>query len=1107
MKRVQKHSLKGTVLFITALSFVILQILFFSIFFPAMLSMIHQMERTAMGNMRVTMEQSLTEKLTYLHQITITYADWTETVAFVEGRNGDFIRNNWPDKSITGEYGFNLSVFADVDNNIVYSEFYDPISNKAEIPAGLAALVAELRSKMTARQNRNYGPSFVGGPGGNRSADFQEAFKAGGAVSVTDRVRGYSGMVQRELRVLEGEPYAVCAAPVADYRSGLAPSGIFINAIKLTGPSLMAMTYHQAREIRVHLGKETAAMVPYKINLVNSKLISINIPLKDTAGNTLMLEAFQDRHDIRSGSRVIILTSIFLFLASLGIFFLLDWLFNSRVVRPISRLSADVSANKGNNALNLEGRAYYGEILSLGENINRMLQHLTDREEAEAQLLRRFEQQELTLELTRLFASPRNTDEIINSAIAAVGNFLDVCRVTFARIDRGGMLLEYPYVWQQDCVPKTRFDPVPLDPGMKLMAAFEKKELPYVKVDDVSTQPDYMIRPDPALRSFLSVPIYAPLPDEEPLWGILTLDLCDYGDCPLTRQWTESDIQLIGLIRNELSVAIARHLVQQDLDRMSAVVENAPNPVMFVDFEGKAEYVNLAFIHDFGYSLKEVSSQDLGLVLGQEEFNLFRNEALPAVIKNGRHNFILHPKRKDGVQVVHQVLAFMVILESGEQGIGIISSDITEITAAKELAEHAREEAELYNKAKSGFISRMSHEMRTPMNGIVGMAELAGNTEDRTERLEYLSKINGAARELTGIINNMLDVVKFENGSFELTPGEFDLPRMLEDLAAAAQSGSEAKGLQFHGQWEGIPRRIISDKDRLIQVLSNLLSNAIKFTSAGSVSLKASVEPYSAGSEASPENAEQPSGAVSGKIRRLCFEVSDTGPGIPETLKERLWDAFEQGDNTITRSYGGVGLGLTVSKGIVEKMGGTIDARSESGRGSVFRCLIPVQVVPEAAQPSAAQSSAVQPSAVQPEAVPAAGSDAGPGAFTGRRFLIVDDNDMNREILLAILEETGAELDSAACGEEALQKWQRSGGGYDLFFMDLHMPGMDGFEASRRIRASALPRADTVPIIAVSADTGGEVVSRCLGAGMNGHVGKPVDFEILTAAAARCLHR
>jgi CheY-like chemotaxis protein len=232
---------------------------------------------------------------------------------------------------------------------------------------------------------------------------------------------------------------------------------------------------------------------------------------------------------------------------------------------------------------------------------------------------------------------------------------------------------------------------------------------------------------------------------------------------------------------------------------------------------------------------------------------------------------------------------------------------------------------------------------------------------------------------------------------------------------------------------------------------------------------------------------------------------------------KRLWEAFEQEDNSITRNHGGVGLGLTVSKGIVEKMGGTIEVESENGKGSVFRCRIPVRVVPDAegsvapavTDPAVMPTAAAPPGAVTDEAAarnggtqPAPAADA---VFAGRRLLIVDDNDMNREILLAILEETGAELDCAAGGEEALQKWQSSGGGYDLFFMDLHMPGMDGFEATRRIRASALPNADTVPIIAVSADTGGEVVNRCREAGMNCHVGKPVDFQTLTGAAARYL--
>jgi CheY-like chemotaxis protein len=314
----------------------------------------------------------------------------------------------------------------------------------------------------------------------------------------------------------------------------------------------------------------------------------------------------------------------------------------------------------------------------------------------------------------------------------------------------------------------------------------------------------------------------------------------------------------------------------------------------------------------------------------------------------------------------------------------------------------------------------------------------------------------------------MLEMVKFENHSFEISMGEFDLPSLLEDISAKVRDRAGRKGLAFHAEWEGIPGRIICDKERLIQVLSNLLSNAVKFTNAGSVEFTAGVHLNSAGTN-------------------LYFRVSDTGPGIPKAQMERLWEAFEQGDNSITRKFGGVGLGLTISRGIVEKMGGTIDAESELGKGSVFRCLIPVKLPLETIPGESGESPPVQ------------------GAFNGRRILIVDDNDMNREILLAILEETGAVLDCAADGREAVQKWTESGGGWDLFLMDLHMPVMDGFEAARCIRASDPPKADTVPIIAVSADTGGEVISRCLEAGMNGHIGKPVDFDVLMENIGRFL--
>jgi CheY-like chemotaxis protein len=258
------------------------------------------------------------------------------------------------------------------------------------------------------------------------------------------------------------------------------------------------------------------------------------------------------------------------------------------------------------------------------------------------------------------------------------------------------------------------------------------------------------------------------------------------------------------------------------------------------------------------------------------------------------------------------------------------------------------------------------------------------------------------------------------------------------------------------------------------QILFNLLFNAVKFTpEKGEIRLSS-----------------QKVDASDGKCT-IRFEVSDTGIGISAESQERLWDIFEQDDNGISRTYGGTGLGLPITKRIVEMMNGSIQVESEPGTGSRFICTIRVYYKEQTARPQAGDEIT--------------GKDTGELDLTGCRILIVDDVEINREIIMNLLEDTGAVIDCVQDGKEAIDLFTLNG--YEIILMDLHMPGMDGFETARRIRSSGLPKADSVSIIAVTADTSGDVIAACLEAGMDDHIGKPIDYETLRKKIARYLSR
>jgi signal transduction histidine kinase/CheY-like chemotaxis protein len=399
--------------------------------------------------------------------------------------------------------------------------------------------------------------------------------------------------------------------------------------------------------------------------------------------------------------------------------------------------------------------------------------------------------------------------------------------------------------------------------------------------------------------------------------------------------------------------------------------------------------------------------------------------------------------------------AYLAALWSGYQkALARAEADRREALAARGAAERAA-------KVKSDFLATMSHEVRTPMNAVLGAAGLLRRTSLDASQADYVEMISSAGSVLMNVLNDVLDLSKIEAGKFQILPASTDLHALVRRCADLWSPQAAAAGLKFEvGIDASVPAWVMVDAGRLSQILFNLLSNAVKFTASGEVGL-----------------ALRAVATDRGRVL-LQFTVSDTGRGIPPEALPRLFDAFEQADPSISREFGGTGLGLAISQKLAALMGGRITARSEPGRGSVFDLVIEAEVGDGLAGRHAA---AEQANAMRPNL----------------RILVAEDNAANRKIVEALLSPLGAAIAFAGNGEEALEILETQA--FDVVLMDIQMPVMDGVEATRRLRVSGGLNAG-VPVIALTANVLEDQCQAYLAAGMDGWTPKPIDPQRLLLA-------
>jgi signal transduction histidine kinase/ActR/RegA family two-component response regulator len=399
-----------------------------------------------------------------------------------------------------------------------------------------------------------------------------------------------------------------------------------------------------------------------------------------------------------------------------------------------------------------------------------------------------------------------------------------------------------------------------------------------------------------------------------------------------------------------------------------------------------------------------------------------------------------------------------------------ISVDVTDLRKREKELDKARKAAEAASLSKSAFLANMSHEIRTPLNGVLGMAQVMEATKLNQHQREYVSTIIESGKTLMALLNDVLDLSKIEAGKLDVAPVDTDLAHMLRRACRLWKPRAEEKGLEFSLSLDAeLPEWLSFDAVRVQQCVSNLVSNAIKFTSTGRVEIAA-------------RSKQQPDGSHMVEIR-----VADTGPGMDEATLGRLFQAFAQADETISRKHGGTGLGLSITRRLAELMGGEASATSELGRGSVFR--VSFRAAPPKSTPMAkALSTQSQPGDVREQL-----------KQSNLRVLLVDDHPINRQVASLFLRPFNMRVVEAVNGKEALEALDKEE--FDIVLLDMHMPVMDGPTTIKHIRSSGKAW-DCIAVIALTADAMSGDRERYLAMGMDGYLAKPLaERDLLTEIA------
>ncbi len=523
-------------------------------------------------------------------------------------------------------------------------------------------------------------------------------------------------------------------------------------------------------------------------------------------------------------------------------------------------------------------------------------------------------------------------------------------------------------------------------------------------------------------------------------------------------------IALFGVLQDVTEREALLRAAQTNERRYRLLAENTGDVITRVKMDGSSKYISPAIQQLLGWTYEEMSGQSTDYVHPEDRHLVLG--AIGRAVKSGEPTRLEHRAVHKNGQTVWVECTFKALRD--EHGhvddVVVVIRDMTQRKALEAEVLEAKETAVAAARVKSEFLANMSHELRTPLTSVIGFSGLLQASEHLpAEERVYVERIATASEALLGVINDILDYSKLEADAIEMDPEPFDTRALVDGAAAIIESQCSAKGLTLNVVVAAeTPERLTGDKGRLRQVMLNFLSNAAKFTARGAVTLKVGGRPEADGGW------------------RLRVEVIDTGIGIPSEKIGELFRRFTQADASTTRVYGGTGLGLAISRRLIELMGGEVGVESAPGAGSTFWFEAPLAAATKEGGTARGEADRARKDAMR------------------GRVLMADDAAANRELVSAILRNLGLEIDTVADGAEAVHA--AHSGVYDLVLMDVHMPVMDGLTATREIRRMQAQGERRIPILALTANVQADQVSRCLEAGMDGHLAKPIQITELAAA-------
>jgi len=525
-------------------------------------------------------------------------------------------------------------------------------------------------------------------------------------------------------------------------------------------------------------------------------------------------------------------------------------------------------------------------------------------------------------------------------------------------------------------------------------------------------------------------------------------------------------------------IAVERDEARHRYELAKAACDHALNGIVLSDVESKVLYVNKAMCDLLGYSSDEVVGQNIGILFGVKTLDAVRAFGKETVKEIERGEDIRIERDAEAVTKGGEQIRVQFSTSSTRWG---GTGDTLFITVVRDVREERRKAHELrdaLNRAeqatrlKSEFLANMSHEIRTPLNGVLGMAQVLAHSKLTPDQAEQVSVILDSGNTLMVLLNDILDLSKIEAGRMECAPVAGDLRHKLSGLFKLHEAAAREKGIRLQMfVHPSVPSRLVFDPVRVRQCVGNLLSNAIKFTAEGEVMLVVKCEPQEGGKNL------------------VTVHVSDSGCGIAPDKVDRIFESFAQEDGSTTRKFGGTGLGLSITRKLAQIMGGDVSVVSAVGKGSIFTLTFQAEL----------DHPAVMLSGNRNLPVPVRKSRTG---LTGCRALVVDDNAINRRVARSFLEIHGLHISEASDGNHALEVLSHDK--FDIVLMDIHMPGLDGAEAFKRLRTSGGPNRLT-PVIALTADSMHGDREKFLAKGFDGYVSKPIEERTLVTAITRIL--